>query len=279
VGVTFRCNHGVTFGATTMWAPLLDSVLPMLRTILLGVVTGLAVTQLANFATTVYLHRGLAHRALTVRPWLGFAFRVVIWLTTGMRPRQWVAVHRKHHAFTDQTDDPHSPARLGWVRVQLTNPGLYRRVARDEDQVLRYSRDLPPTRVDRLLFDRALLGLGLGIALLVVTIGWQAALIAAPLHMAAYLGLSGAVNAVAHTFGRRPFATSATNVQWLAFLTAGEGLHNNHHAAPTSARFSLGRFEFDPSWRVIKVLSRLGWVRVRHEHPKFVVPRSAASGS
>ena len=70
---------------------------------------------------------------------------------------------------------------------------------------------------------------------------------AAPVHMVAYLGLSGAVNAVAHTFGRRPYDSSATNVQWLAFLTAGAGLHNNHHAAPTSARFSLGRFEFAPA--------------------------------
>lgn len=249
----------------------------MLRALLIGVVAGFCVTQLANFATTVYLHRCLAHRALTMRPWLSGMFRVVIWITTGMRPRQWVAVHRKHHAFTDQTEDPHSPARLGWLRVQLTNPGLYRRVARDDSQVVKYARDLPPTRADRLLFDRALLGLGIGIALLVITFGWQAGLIAAGVHMFAYLGLSGAVNSIAHTFGRRPFATSATNVQWLAFLTAGEGLHNNHHAAPTSARFSLGRFEFDPAWSAIRLFRKLGWVRVRHDRPKFVVPRAASS--
>jgi stearoyl-CoA desaturase (delta-9 desaturase) len=93
-------------------------------------------------------------------------------------------------------------------------------------------------------------------------------------HVVGYLGLSGAVNAVAHTFGRRPYATSATNVQWLAFLTAGEGLHNNHHAAPTSARFSLGRFEFDPAWWAIKAFRKFGWIKVRHERPKFVVPRA-----
>lgn len=249
----------------------------MLRALLIGIVAGFCVTQLANFATTVYLHRCLAHRALTMRPWLAGMFRVVIWITTGMRPRQWVAVHRKHHAYTDQNEDPHSPARLGWLRVQLTNPGLYRRVARDDSQVVKYARDLPPTRADRILFDRALLGLGIGIALLVITLGWQAGLVAAVVHMFAYLGLSGAVNAIAHTFGRRPFATSATNVQWLAFLTAGEGLHNNHHAAPTSARFSLGRFEFDPAWLAIRLFRRFGWVKVRHDRPKFVVPRTASS--
>jgi stearoyl-CoA desaturase (delta-9 desaturase) len=251
----------------------------MLRILLVGLVAGFLVTQIANFATTVYLHRGLAHRAVSMRPWLAGSFKLVIWLTTGMRPRQWVAVHRKHHAFTDQTEDPHSPARLGWLRVQLTNPGLYRRVARDEVQVSRYARDLPPTRLDRVFFDHALLGLGLGVVLLVVIFGWKAALVAVPVHLVGYLGLSGAINAVAHTFGRRPFATSATNVQWLAFLTAGEGLHNNHHAAPTSARFSLGRFEFDPAWLSIKVFRRFGWLTVRHDVPKIVVPRSAATGA
>jgi stearoyl-CoA desaturase (delta-9 desaturase) len=249
----------------------------MLRALVIGILAGFCVTQLANFATTVYLHRCLAHRALSMRWWLQGSFKVVIWLTTGMRPRQWVAVHRKHHAFTDQHEDPHSPARLGWLRVQLTNPGLYRRVARDESQVQRYARDLPRTRADRIFFDHALLGLALGVVVLVLTLGWEAALVAAPVHMVAYLGLSGAVNAVAHTFGRRPYATSATNVQWLAFLTAGEGLHNNHHAAPTSARFSLGRFEFDPAWWAIRLFRRFGWVAVRHDRPKFVVDRSAAT--
>ncbi|HEX7096375.1 MAG TPA: fatty acid desaturase [Acidimicrobiales bacterium] len=247
----------------------------MMRALLLGAVAGFCVTQLANFATSVYLHRCLAHRALSMRPWLESVFKVVIWLTTGMRPRQWVAVHRKHHAFTDQNEDPHSPARLGWLRVQLTNPGLYRRVARDDAQVRKFARDLRPTRADRLLFDHAFLGLAIGVTLLVLVLGWQAALVAVPVHLVAYLGLSGAINAIAHTFGRRPFATSATNVQWLAFLTAGEGLHNNHHAAPTSARFSLGRFEFDPAWWAIRLFRKLGWVKVRHERPKFVVPRTA----
>ena len=251
----------------------------MLRTILVGLITGFAVTQLAIFATTVYLHRGLSHRAITLRPWLEGVFKTIIWLTTGMRPRQWVAVHRKHHAFTDQSEDPHSPARLGWLRVQLTNAGLYRRVASDEEQVMRYARDLPKTRLDRVLFDHALIGLGVGVVILVLAIGWKAALIAAPFHMLGYLGLSGAINAVAHTFGRRPYATSATNVQWLAFLTAGEGLHNNHHAAPTSARFSLGRFEFDPAWWAIRTFRRFGWIKVRHEMPKFVVPRSVPSAA
>ena len=166
----------------------------MLQTIVIGILAGFAVTQAANFATSVYLHRTLSHRAMTMNRGLSVAFRSVIWLSTGLRPREWVAVHRKHHAFTDEAEDPHSPARLGWLRVQLTNPGLYRRVARDESTVHRFARDLEPTRADRWLFDRAFVGLGLGIALLIVTLGWQAGLIAALAHVGLYLGLSGSVN-------------------------------------------------------------------------------------
>lgn len=250
----------------------------MLHTVVLALFVGFCVTMVANFCTTVYLHRGLAHSALTTKPWLGAVFKTTLWVTTGMRERQWVAVHRKHHAFTDQTEDPHSPAVLGWLRVQLTNPALYRRVARDDAQVARYTRDLPPTRADGLLFDHALLGLAVGVVLLTLTFGWKVATIAAAFHVLLYLGLSGSVNSIAHTFGKRTYATSATNVQWLALITAGEGLHNNHHAAPTSARLSLNRHEFDPSWWAIKLMARFGWLTVRHQTPKIVTPRISPAG-
>jgi stearoyl-CoA desaturase (delta-9 desaturase) len=111
----------------------------------------------------------------------------------------------------------------------------------------------------------------------VVLFGWQVAVVAGVVHMAGYLMLSGAVNAVAHTFGRRTYDNSATNVQWLALLTGGEGLHNNHHAAPTSARFSLDG-GWDPSWGPIRLFERLGWVRIRHREPRFVVPCRSERG-
>jgi stearoyl-CoA desaturase (delta-9 desaturase) len=237
--------------------------------LLVALVVGFAITMLANLATTIYLHRTLAHRAMTMRPWLSWVFRLTIWMSTGIRPRQWVAVHRKHHAFTDVEGDPHSPALLGWTRVQLTNVALYRKVANDPEQVARYARDLPADRWDRILFDHAFLGLGVGIALLVVVLGPVWGIVAALFHAVTYLGLSGAVNAVGHTFGRQPFANSATNLQWLAFLTAGEGLHNNHHAAPTSAKLSFRKIEIDPAWWFIAAFRRLGWVTIRLDKVVF----------
>ena len=236
---------------------------------LLALVAGLAVTQLAIAATTVYLHRGLAHRALTVHPGLELPCRFVIWITTGMRPREWAAVHRRHHAATDTPEDPHSPAQVGYWRVQLANAALYRRAARDGETVRKYAKDLPPDRFDRVLFDHAFLGLGLGIAILCVVLGWQTGLLAAAIHAVSYLMLSGAINGIGHTVGRRPHANSATNGQFLALLTAGEGLHTNHHAAPTSARFSLRRGELDPGWWIVRTLRGLRLVTVRHHDVKL----------
>jgi stearoyl-CoA desaturase (Delta-9 desaturase) len=235
----------------------------------LGIVVGLLTAQLGILVTSVYLHRGVAHKALTVHPAVAMSCRVFIWIATGMRPREWVAVHRRHHAATDTPDDPHSPAVVGFWRVQLANAALYRRRARDGETVPKYGRDVPTDRLDKWFFDRAWLGLGIGITLLCLLLGWQTGLLAAAVHAVAYLGLSGAVNAVGHTVGRRPYPNSATNGQFLALITSGEGLHNNHHAAPTSARFSLGRREFDPGYLAVRILTTFRLARIRHDDVKL----------
>lgn len=253
----------------------------MLQSLLLAVAAGAAVSLLANVATTVYLHRALSHGALTLHPAVTQAFRFVTWVTTGIRPRQWVAVHRKHHAFTDVEGDPHSPVLNGWLKVQMTNVAMYRREAQNPETLARYAKDLPATTADRLLYDRALFGLAVGIGTLVVVFGPVVGLLAALVHVNIYLGGSAAVNAIGHRFGRRPYDNSAGNLQWLAFITAGEGLHNNHHAAPTSAKLSHRWFEIDPGWYVIKVLTWLHLAKVRLSElrltPAARAPRAKAA--
>lgn len=239
----------------------------MLLQLLLALAVGFAVSQVASYLTTIYLHRTLAHRAMHLSPILVFASRVLVWITTGLRPREWAAVHRRHHAFTDIDGDPHSPRLLGWFRVQMTNAALYRRTARDGVTVPRYARDIPADRWDRVLFDRSWLGLTVGVTLLILLLGPVWGVVAALWHVGCYLSLNAAVNALGHTFGRQPNDNSATNLQWLAWLTGGEGLHNNHHAAPTTAKLSFRASEIDPAWPVIRGLRRLGWARVRHERP------------
>jgi stearoyl-CoA desaturase (delta-9 desaturase) len=221
--------------------------------------------QVAFIATTVYLHRALAHRAVTLSAPVTAVCRVIIWMATGTRPRQWVAVHRKHHAYTDKEGDPHSPKIEGFARVQFGNAVLYRRYSKDPAVVSRYARDLPADRWDRLLFDHALLGLGLGVAILIAVFGWEIGVIAAVFHATFYLLGGGAINAIGHKWGSRPHENLATNNQWLALLVAGEGLHNNHHAAPTSGRLALAKGEMDPGWWTIRVLVSLKQAKLRRK--------------
>jgi len=176
-------------------------------------------------------------------------------------------VHRRHHAATDTVDDPHSPIVHGFWRVQLANAALYRRTARDGETVPKYARDLPQDRLDRWFFDHAFLGLAVGVTVLCLVLGWSTGLLASVVHGVAYLGLSGAVNAVGHTLGRRPNPNSATNGTLLALVTAGEGFHNNHHAAPTSARFARRRFEPDPGWWLARSLAAVHLATIRHKEP------------
>jgi stearoyl-CoA desaturase (delta-9 desaturase) len=182
-------------------------------------------------------------------------------------------VHRKHHAFTDVDGDPHSPKLLGWKQVQLTNVGLYRREARNEVTLARYARDIPHDRWDSALFDKAWLGLSLGISVLIAVFGPFLGLLAAGVHTLTYLMSNAAVNAVGHTFGKRPYENSGTNVRWLALITGGEGWHNNHHAAPTSARIGFDRRQADLGWWFIRALRSFGLAQVRHDRPVLVGER------
>ena len=238
---------------------------------ILAVVVGLAVCQLGLFLTTVVLHRALSHKAITISPKAMMVCRVLLWVTTGIKPRQWVAVHRRHHAYTDVEGDPHSPLLEGFLTVQFGNVVLYKKAAADAETLRRYAKDLPPDRWDRALFDHGFLGLGLGVGVLFLVFwgNWQLVAIAAGVHVVSYLLLNSAVNAIGHQFGRRPYDGRATNSQWLAWLTAGEGLHNNHHAAPTAAQLAFSPGQRDPGWWFISAGRRLGWVSVRHDRPVF----------
>ena len=246
-----------------------------MRHLALALVVTVCVSQVSLVLTTVYLHRALAHRSLTVTAPVSWTMRLLLWLTTGIKPRQWVAVHRKHHAFTDVEGDPHSPLLEGFAAVQLGNVALYRKALRETDLVARYARDLPPDVWDQVLFDRAWLGLGLGVTLMCLTLGWQLGLAAAGVHTLVYLALNAAINAVGHTHGRQPHPNTSHNNQWLAWLTAGEGLHNNHHAAPTSARLSLARGEIDPGWWLVRTLERSNLATIRHHEVRMKASAAA----
>jgi stearoyl-CoA desaturase (delta-9 desaturase) len=219
----------------------------------------IALTQTAVIATSIYLHRALAHRSLHLHPIADVAFRVALWLTTGQCRQQWVAVHRKHHTFTDRPGDPHSPRLLGFWRVQLFNVAYYMREARNTRTLEAFAPDLRPDRLDRLLFSHGFLGLGVGLSLLCTLIGLWPGLIAGLMHAGLYVFLlAPLINALGHWRGTKNFENTAYNWRLLAWITGGESLHNNHHAHPRAAKFSLRRSEFDPSWPIIRSLAAAG---------------------
>jgi len=150
-------------------------------------VVTIVLTQVAVIATSIYLHRALAHRSLHLHPVADVVFRAALWLTTGQSRQEWVAVHRKHHTFTDREGDPHSPRLLGFWRVQLFNVAYYMREARNPDTLETFAPDLRPDRLDRLFFSHGVLGLGVGLGLLCALIGLWPGLIAGLAHAVLYV--------------------------------------------------------------------------------------------
>jgi stearoyl-CoA desaturase (delta-9 desaturase) len=231
----------------------------VLYSLFLSLITAFLLVQVAVFGTTIFLHRTMTHRALILHPAVAWVFRCSLWLTTGIATKEWVAVHRKHHAFTDEEGDPHSPLLMGFWSVQLGNVFHYVRAAKDKQVVERYARDMHDDVWDRMLFNHGLLGLGIGIALLCAVLGIGWGLLAASIHAVTYVFiLSSSINGLCHYAGYKNFDNTATNLRLLALLTGGEGLHNNHHGYPRSPKFSFRRTELDPAWPVIRLLISFG---------------------
>lgn len=223
--------------------------------ILLSLVGAMVVTQVAVFVTTIYLHRGLAHRSLAFHPALDMFFRIILWITTGQKRQEWVAVHRKHHAFTDREDDPHSPRLLGFWHVQLGNVYYYIKEARNPRTLMKFASDITNDWSDRYIFSHTTVGPLAGLGLLYLFFGWWG-IVMGMFHALLYVFvLSPSINGLCHWSGQKNFGNTAYNRPVLALVTAGEGLHNNHHGRPRRPKFSgCSSNEFDPAWPVIKWL-------------------------
>lgn len=223
--------------------------------------------QTSAFCTSIYLHRCLTHRALVVHPGIAFFMRFYLWLFTGIVPKEWVAVHRKHHRYPDQEGDPHSPKLKGLGRILLGNAFYYLREAREPETLVRFAPDIGNDWLDRRVFRHGVLGPIVGILLFVLLLGPFAGGVAYIFQAGIYIFLNAVINGIGHAVGYQTFENTATNLQSVAWITAGEGLHNNHHEFPTSARFSLRRGEFDPSWPLIRLLAALRLARPLHLAP------------
>ena len=227
-----------------------------------AVLVGIGLAEVAAFISTLYLHRVLSHKAIELHPAVTFLMRIGTWMLTSISPREWVAVHRKHHNFTDVEGDPHSPHIEGYWKIMLANVYYYRREANNDDTLEKYAADLPYDRLDRVLLKHGTLGFGLTGLLLVLTMGLGPGLTAILTLAVVYLLMSAAINGAGHTLGYKSFENDATNLRLLALLTFGEGLHNNHHARPASPKLSAFRGEFDPAWPIIRLLAALRLAKI-----------------
>ncbi len=230
----------------------------MLVSLTVSLVVAVVLIQVAVFSTTIFLHRTATHRALVLHPAVAWLFRFSLWITTGISTKEWVAVHRKHHAFTDQEGDPHSPMLMGFWSVQLGNVFHYVKEAKNKDVIERYARDIEDDVWDRVLFNHGIAGLVVGVVSLCAVLGIGWGLLAAAVHAVMYVFvLSSSINGLCHHVGYKNFDNTATNLRFLALLTGGEGLHNNHHGYPRSPKFSFRASEIDPAWPLIKLLISL----------------------
>lgn len=229
-----------------------------------------AMLQVSMMATTLYLHRDQAHRAIDLHPALRHFFRFWMWLTSGMVTRQWVAVHRKHHALCEKPGDPHSPVVFGLKKVLLEGAELYRVDARNPEVVAKYGRGTPDDWLERKVYSPltwvGIYGLLTTNILLFGAIGitiFAFQMAAMPIFSA------GIINGLGHARGYRNFESddAATNLYPIGFFIGGEELHNNHHAFPSSAKFSVRSWEFDIGWMYITVLKALGLCKVRRVAP------------
>lgn len=233
----------------------------------------LVTTHITIVSVTLYLHRAQAHRALDLHPAVSHFFRFWLWLTTGMVTKEWVAIHRKHHAKCETEEDPHSPQTRGLKALLLTGVELYRAEAKNQETLAKYGHGTPNDWMENKVYTK--LGIhGIGAVLifnLLMFGGWGAAIWAAQMLWIP-IWATGVINGIGHYWGYRNFESpdAATNVSPIGIIVGGEELHNNHHTFPTSAKFSVKKGEFDIGWMYIRILQTFGLAKPRKLPPKLV---------
>ena len=230
----------------------------------------LALTHVSIAAITIFLHRSQAHRALDLHPIVSHFFRFWLWLTSGVVTKEWVAIHRKHHAKCETVEDPHSPQTRGIMKVLLEGAELYRAEAKVAETLEKYGHGTPDDWMERNVYSRhSAMGVALMMIINIALFGpigltiWAVQMAWMPIMAA------GIINGVGHYWGYRNFACedASTNILPWGILIGGEELHNNHHAYGTSARLSNKWYEFDIGWLYIKLMTYVGLATIRKVAP------------
>ncbi|MGH8122135.1 MAG: DesA family fatty acid desaturase [Rudaea sp.] len=241
---------------------------------LVKVIYFFVVTQLTIFTVTLYLHRSQTHRGVDFQAVLAHLFRFWSWVSTGMVTKEWVAIHRKHHAKCETDEDPHSPKFFGIQTVLWKGVDLYRVASYDAAAIEKYGKGTPSDWIERNLYAKhAYWGPTLMFIVNIALFGiWGLAISALQMVWIPFWA-AGVVNGVGHWWGYRNFETAdmSTNLTPWGFFIGGEELHNNHHAFPSSAKFALRKFEFDIGWTMIRGFEMFGLAKVLRVAPSLDV--------
>ncbi|PIR41552.1 MAG: hypothetical protein COV31_00380 [Candidatus Yanofskybacteria bacterium CG10_big_fil_rev_8_21_14_0_10_46_23] len=237
-------------------------------------------SHLTTLGVTLFLHRSQTHKAVVFHGAVSHFFRFWLWLTTGMVTKEWIGVHRWHHAHPDEGDDPHSPVIFGLNSVVFGGWRLYRRAIKDREAIDHFSRGYGPQDwLEKNFYEKfSLFGI-LFLLLAQASIGWFLAG-QAGVWAASFLWLfqmiwipfwaAGVINGYGHSQGLSSWwgytsynqnNSSVNRGGIVNIILCGEPLHENHHQRPSSAKFSHARGEFDLGWAYIVALERLGLVR------------------
>ena len=234
----------------------------------------LVFTHITIASVTIFLHRAQAHRALDLHAIPEHFFRGWLWLTTGMVTKEFVAVHRKHHAKCETEEDPHSPQTRGIKALLLTGVELYRAESKIPETISQYGKGTPDDWIERNLYTRySWQGVGVMLVINLALFGaigltvWAVQMLWIPVMA------TGIINGIGHWWGYRNFEApdASRNVTPWGIVIGGEELHNNHHTYPTSAKFSVKRYEFDVGWMYIRAMEMVGWAKVRKTVPKLAL--------
>lgn len=233
---------------------------------MLTIISALVLTHLTIICVTLYLHRSQAHRAVEFHPVVAHAMRFWLWLTTGMVTKQWVAIHRKHHRYTEEADDPHSPRVYGIWRVLFGGALLYHAASKDTEIVDTYGRGTPDDWIERNVYTpHSRLGIGFCLVLDLIVFGGVGAIVWLVQMLWIPFWAAGVINGLAHWWGYRNGETRdhSRNIFPWGVLVGGEELHNNHHLDPASPQLSRRWFEFDIGWLYINILKFFRLARVK----------------
>ena len=232
----------------------------------------LVVTHITIASVTIYLHRHQAHRAMDLHASVAHFFRFWLWLTTGQVTKEWVAIHRKHHAKCETKDDPHSPHAHGIETVFWKGAELYRAESKNLETLAKFGHGTPSDWVEHNIYSRfSWQGVALMLIIDLALFGAAGLTVWAVQMLWIPVTAAGIINGIGHYWGYRNFEApdASTNITPWGILIGGEELHNNHHTYPTSAKFSVKKYEFDMGWVYISIMQALGLAKVKKTPPKL----------